>query len=272
MVDIKDYSVAQVAFDDAMQDKYFEGIAAELKNVVPRARTKRSTSILGAAPSDSSAQGVGDSVVGPSLVVFDQALSEGDRQAALDCQQFAEAVVLERLPQGASNEERYRMYNEALLAVGWVTQSYTYKKYVSKQLTITMNEAILQVLETVVSGGASSVLNLVASGFSKLKGDKDALNIVDAGSKKNDVISFKAVPCITTPGGGMSMLMGGLDLVDKAYDGNFLFVTYKTQGVQIFQGAGVRTFNRSSFERKKNEIYAYNNNFAAGLFKQLTGQ
>ena len=271
MSDINIPPVTQMAFDDAMQDKYFEGIAAELQNVAPGGRTKRSTSTLGTASSDSSAQGVEASVVGPSLVVFDQALSEDDRQDALDCQQFAEAVV-RRLPKDASNEERYRKYNEALLAVGWVTESFTYKKYVSKQLTITMNEAILQVLETVISGGASSVLNLVASGFSKLKGDKDALKIVDADSKKNDVVSFKAVPCIVTPGGGMSMLMGGLDLVDKEYNGDFLFVTYKTQGLQIFQGAGVRNFNRRAFERKKNEMYTYNDQFADGLFKQLAGK
>lgn len=271
MVDVKDYSVAQVAFDDAMQDKYFEGIAAELKNVAPRGRTKRSTSILSSASSDSPAQGVGTSVVGPSLVVFDQALSEEDMQDALDCQQFAEAVV-RRLPKGTSNEERYHKYNEALMAVGWVTESLTYKKYVSKQLTITMNEAVLQVLETVISRGTSSVLNLVASGFSKLKGDKDALKIVDAGSKKNEVISFKAVPFIATPGGGMSMLMGGLDLVDKEYNGNFLFVTYKTQGLQIFQGAGVRKFNRRAFKRMKDKLHAYIDQFADGLFKQVAGQ
>ncbi len=271
MSDTNNQPVTQMAFDDAMQDKYFEGIAAELQNVAPGRRTKRSTSTLGTASSDSSAQGVGTSVVGPSLVVFDQVLSEDDRQDALDCQQFAEAVV-RRLPEGASNEERYQKYNEALLAVGWVTESFTYKKYVSKQLTITMNEAILQVLETVVFGGAGSVLNLVASGFSKLKGDKDALKIVDAGSKKNDVVSFKAVPCIATPGGGMSMLMGGLDLVDKEYNGNFLFVTYKAQGLQIFQGAGVRKFNRRAFDRKKNEMYSYNDQFADGLFKQLVGK
>ncbi|WP_223447717.1 MULTISPECIES: hypothetical protein [Pseudomonas] len=270
MSDINIPPVTQMAFDDAAQDKYFEGIAAELQNVAPGGRTKRSTSTLGTASSDSSAQGVGTSVVGPSLVVFDQVLSEDDRQDALDCQQFAEAVV-RRLPKGTSNEERYREYNEALLAVGWVTESFTYKKYVSKQLTITMNEAILQVLETVISGGAGSVLSLVASGFSKLKGDKDALKIVDAGSKKNDVVSFKAVPCIATRGAGMAMLMGGLDLVDKDYNGNFLFVTYKTQGVQIFQGAGVRNFNRRSFERVKNTIYAYNDEYADGLFKQLIG-
>lgn len=271
MSDIIIQPVAQMAFDDAMQDKYFEGIAAELKNVAPGRRTKRSTSTLETASSDSSAQGVGDSVVGPSLVVFDQALSKDDRRHALDCKQFAEAKV-RSLPEGTSNEERYRTYDEALLAVGWVTESYTYKKYVSKQLTITMNEAILQVLETVVFGGTTSVLNLVASGFSKLKGDKDALKIVDAGSKKNDVISFKAVPFIATPDGGMFMLMGGLDLVDKEYNGNFLFVTYKTQGVRIFQGAGVREFNRRAFERKKNMMYEYNDQFADGLFKQLTGQ
>jgi hypothetical protein len=270
MTDIDVRSVAQIAFDDAMQDSYFEGVAAELKNVAPRTRTKRSISTLSAESSDSSEQGVGASVVGPSLVVFDQALSEDDMQDALDCQQFAEAVV-RRLPKETSNEQRYHKYNEALLAVGWVTESFTYKKYVSKQLTITMNEAVLQVLETVISGGTGSVLSLVASGFSKLKGDKDALKIVDAGSKKNEVVSFKAVPCIATPG-GMSMLMGGLDLVDKEYNGNFLFVTYKTQGLRVFQGAGVRNFNRRAFERKKNMMYDYNDQFADGLFKQLTGQ
>ncbi|CAI8872647.1 hypothetical protein [Pseudomonas sp. IT-P4] len=271
MTDISNYSMAQVAFDDAMQDRYFKGVAAELQNVAPRVRTKRSISMLSTASSDSSAQGVGSSVVGSSLVVFDQALSEDDRQDALDCQQFAEAVV-RRLPKETSNEERYLKYNEALLAAGWVTESFTYKKYVSKQLTITMNEAVLQVLATVISGGSSGVLDLVASGFSKLKGDNEALKIVDAGSKKNDVVSFKAVPCIARPGGGMSMLMGGLDLVDKEYNGNFLFVTYNTRGLQIFQGAGVRKFNRRAFDRKKSMIYSYNDEFGDGLFKQLTGQ
>lgn len=271
MSDISIQPVTLMAFDDAMQDKYFEGIAAELKNVAPGGRTKRSASILGAVSSDPSAQGVGTSVVGPSLMVFDQTLSEDDKQDALDCQQFAEAQV-RQLPENASNEERYRAYNDALLAVGWVTESFTHKKYVSKQLTLTMNEAVLQVLKTVTSAGTGSVLSLVASGFSELKGDKDALKIVDVGSKKNDVISFKAVPCITRPDGGMSMLMGGVDLVDKEYNGNFLFVTYKTKGLQVFQGAGVRRFNRRAFERMKEMIYAYNDQFADGLFKQLTGK
>jgi hypothetical protein len=68
------------------------------------------------------------------------------------------------------------------------------------------------------------------------------------------------------------MLMGGLDLVDKEYNGNFLFVTYNTRGLQIFQGAGVRKFNRRAFDRKKSMIYSYNDEFGDGLFKQLTGQ
>lgn len=269
MTDINVYSSAQVAFDDAMQDKYFEGVALELENAARWRRAKRFASPPRAAANDSSVQGDGASVVGASLVVFDQMLSDDDRQDALDSQQFAEAVV-RNLPKGASNEERYHKYNEALLAVGWVTESFTYKKYVSEKLAITMNEAVLQVLETVISAGSSSVLSLVASGFSKLKGDKEALKIVDTGSKQNDVVSFKAVPCIATPGGGMSMLMGGLDLVDKQYNGNFLLVSYNTEGLQVFQGAGVRKFNRRAFERKKNKLYEYNDQFADGLFKQLT--
>jgi len=56
MTDIHDYAMAQVAFDDAMQDRYFKGVAAEMKNVAPRVRTKRSTSIRSFASSDVSAQ------------------------------------------------------------------------------------------------------------------------------------------------------------------------------------------------------------------------
>lgn len=256
------------AFDDEMQDEYFMSLCPELECVAQR--SKRPRTMLGGS-SGVVAESIDTAVVGPSLVVFDEMLSDDNKQDALDSQQFAEAVV-SLLPKGTSNEERYLKYNEALLAVGWVTESFTYKRYVSEQFTLTMNEAVLQVLETVISGASGNVLNMVASGFSKLKGDKDALKIVDSGSKKNDVVSFKAVPCIAVKGGGMAMLTGGLDLVDKEYNGNFLFVTYKTQGLKIFQAAGVRKFNRRAFDRKRNMVYAYNDKNADGLFKKVTGE
>jgi hypothetical protein len=270
MTDKSIHAVVPLAFDEAMQDKYFERIESELTAVAPRSKFMRSARVAISAARDLTT-GTDASVVGASLVVFDERLSEDDRLDALDCQMFAEAVV-RRLPKETSNEQRYVQYNDALLAVGWVSEGFTHKKYVSEQLTLTMNEAVLQVLETVIAGSAGNVLSLVASGFSKLKGDKDALKIVDIGSKHNEAVSFKAVPCIVAPGGGMAMLLGGLDLVDKDFDGNFLFVTYKTEGIQLFQAAGVRKFNRRAFERKKAMMYTYIDQFGDDLFKKLTEQ
>lgn len=261
--------VARIAFDESMQDKYFEGIKAELAAVAPRSKHMRAR-FANIVP-DEVVEKSSPSVVGPSLMVFDEQLSEDDRQDAIDSQTFAEAVV-RRLPKDASNELRYVTYNDALLSIGWATEGYTYKKFVTKQVTLTMNEAVLQVLETVIAGSTGNILNLVASGFSKLKGDKGALKIVDSGSKHNQVVSFKAVPCIAAPGGGVAMVLGGLDLIDKSYDGDFLFVSFKTEGVQLFQAAGIRKFNRRMFDRKKNAVYAYIDRFGDDLFKKITSQ
>lgn len=262
--------VVRLAFDEAMQDKYFEGVGAELAMVAPRSKIMgfagRGNAIAGDV-----AQNNGPAVVGPSLMVFDEKLSEDDKQDAIDCQAFAEAIV-RRLPAETSNEQRYITYNDALLATGWVSEGFTYKKFVSEQVTLTINEAVLQVLETVIAGSTGNILSMVASGFSELKGDKDALKIVDIGSKRNQVISFKAVPCIAMPGGGMAMVLGGLDLVDKNYDGDFLFVRFQTEGVQLFQAAGIRKFNRRMFDRQKQKVYAYLEQFGDDLIKKLTGE
>lgn len=256
--------------DEALQDKYFKRIEAQLAEAPPRPRVKRSAG-LGKVMTTRMAQVNDASVVGPSLVVFEDKLSEDDKQDALDSQAFAEAIV-RKLPAGTSLEQRYDAYNEALSAIGWVTESYTFKKYDSKQLTLTMNEALLQVLQTVISAGSGNVLSLVAAGLEKLKGDQEALKIVETGSKNTEVVSFKAVPCIVAPGGGMVMVMGGLDVVSKNYDGNFLFFTFKTQGLNIFQAAGVRKFNKRAFDRKRQLVYNYIDQFGDDLFKQLTGQ
>ncbi|MDZ5435227.1 hypothetical protein T3H00_21500 [Pseudomonas fluorescens] len=260
---------ADLPFDSLIQDTYFERIEAQLAETPSRPRVRSFSAALDVAPPHPT-QEHSASVVGPSLVVFDERLSADDKQDALDSQAFAEAVV-RKLPAGSSQEQRYNAYNEALTAIGWVTESYTRKKYDSKTLTLTMNEALLQVLQTVISAGSGNVLSLVTSGFEKLKGDKAALKIVDSGSKNSQVVSFKAVPCIVTPDGGMAMVMGGLDVYSKQYDGDFLFFTFNTQGVHLFQAAGIRKFNRRAFDRKRQQVYSYIDQFGDELFKKLVG-
>ena len=258
---------ADVLFDPISQDSYFEKIESRLAEVSSRPRARSFSEGLNVAI-DRTEQEHDASIVGQSLVVFEERLSEDDKQDALDSQAFAEAVVRE-LPAGSSQEQRYAAYNEALTAIGWVTESYTRKKYDSKTLTLTMNEALLQVLQTVISAGSGNVLSLVASGFEKLKGDQAALKIVDSSSKNSQVVSFKAVPCIVAPGGGMAMVMGGLDVYSKDYNGDFLFFTFNTQGVHFFQAAGVRKFNKRAFDRKRQQVYSYIDAFGDGLFKKL---
>lgn len=256
-------------FDSKSQDVYFENIESQLAEPPSRPRARSFSTALDVAPPHP-VQEHDASIVGSSLVVFEERLSADEKQDALDSQAFAEAVV-RKLPAGSNLEQRYNAYNEALTAIGWVTESYTRKKYDSKTLTLTMNEALLQVLQTVISAGSSNVLSLVASGFEKLKGDQAALKIVDSGSKNTQVVSFKTVPCIVAPGGGMAMVMGGLDVYSNHYDGNFLFFTFNTQGVHLFQAAGIRKFNKRAFDRKRQQVYGYIDQFGDGLFKKLAG-
>lgn len=262
--------VLSLPFDEAMQDKYFERVEAQLCEMPPRPRAR----MLLDSDSLSASRGTGSvdtSIIGQSIVVFDDRLSEDDKQDGLDSQAFAEAVV-RRLPKGSSQEQRYAAYNEALSAIGWVTESYTRKTYVSKKLTLTMNDALLQVLETVISASSGNALSLVAAGFEKLKGDKAGLKVVDMGSKDSQVVSFKAVPCIVAPGGGMAMIMGGLDVYSKNFDGDFLFFTLNVEGIHLFQAAGIRKFNKRAFSRKRQMVYDFIDQNDDGLFKKLTGK
>lgn len=254
---------------EAAQDAFFEEVEAQLAALPKRRRVKRSTATTSDA-TEHKDPSPGTSVVGPSLVVFQQQLSAEDRQYALDSQTFAEALV-RGMPEGSSQEERYKKYNDALYFAGWTTESYTRKTYDSKSLTLTMNEALIQILKTVIGAGASNVLSLVTSGFEMLKGDKDALTIVETGSKNSQVVSFKAVPCIVSPTGGMSMVMGGLDVYSTDYKGNFLFFTFRTQGVHIFQAAGVRNFNKPRFERRRKSIEDTITEYEDKLLKKLIG-
>lgn len=265
MIDSIENDALDVMFE-AAQDAFFEDIEAQLAALPKRGRVKRST----AESTERKDPSPDTSVVGPSLVVFQPQLSADDRQFALDSQAFAEAIV-RRMPPETSQEDRYRKYDETLSTIGWPAESYTRKTYDSKTLKLTMNEALVQILKTVISAGSSGVLDLVASGFDKLKGDEKALTIVETGSKNSQVVSFKAVPCIVSPGGGMAMVMGGLDVYSRNFDGNFLFFTFNTQGVHLFQAAGIRNFNKRAYERKRQEIEDYVDNFSKDMFKKLIG-
>jgi hypothetical protein len=57
----------------------------------------------------------------------------------------------------------------------------------------------------------------------------------------------------------------------KDYDGDFLFFTFKTEGVHLFQAAGIRKFNKRAFDRKRQQVYSYIDQFGDDLFKKITG-
>jgi hypothetical protein len=255
-------------FYEAAQDLYFERIESELAAAGPRVKRR----FMGGEGRVSDLGGDNVPVViGSSLVVFDEKLSEEERQAAADCQTYAETIV-NRLPANTSPEQCYRIYNAALLSAGWYSEGFTYQDYVTKKLTVSMNEAVLEILDTVVGASSGNIVSLVAAGITKMKRDAKALKVVETGSQKNNTVSFKAIPCIAAPGGGVSMVLGGLDVVDKKFDGDFLFVSIKTAGVKMFRAAGVRKFNKRVFERKKDKIYDYIDRFTDDLITKLTSQ
>lgn len=250
-------------FYESAQDLYFGRIDAELADLASKLKVRRGFMSNDTRVSDLHGEEA-PIVVGQSLMVFDQKLTAEERQIAADSQTFAETLV-KRLPANTGVAECYKVYNDALLSCGWYSESFTLQEYVTKKLTITMNEAVLQILETVVGAGSGNILNMVVSGIKDLKGDAKSMKVVETGSKKNRTVSFKAVPCYASLDGGVTMAMGALDLVDAKFDGNFLVVSIQTEGVKMFRSAGARRLNKRLFERKKERIYDYIDSFTDDL-------
>lgn len=240
-------------FDYVAQDLYFKEVALELNASL----AGRSARMLMTGMAGKETGGPSGDVIGDAVVAYDSALTPVQRQVAGDSLMFAEMRADYVCGKKRDNNEKwFGEYNRALVACGWYSQDLSFTDFKSKTTKLTVNRAILQILETIAGPNPTKILSLMSTALDAAKKDETGLKLIESKSKENKAGTFKGIPC-TTEGGHLMVVMACLHLQSKNVLVNGFFGEFESENVKIYRAAGKRYINEDAFAKVRDRVRAY---------------
>jgi hypothetical protein len=237
-------------FDYDAQMRYFKQLDINLNT--PLSRISRRSMLA-----DERTGGLSGDVIGDSIVAYDASLTAEQRQVVGDSLLFAEMRADAVCSNNRDNSEKwYKAFSDALKACGWYQPEFSFSDFKSRTTKLTVNKAILQILETIAGPNPVKILSLMSTAFDSLKEDEAGLKLVESKSKQNKGGTIKGVPCIID-GGQLTVLMACLHLQSKDVLVNGFWGEYDSQDLQIYRAAGKRLINQDAFNYVRDRVRAY---------------
>lgn len=251
-----DFDVVDDAFNYSAQARYFAGVEAP----VSRARTSRVRNFTTEIADESAA------LLGSTVVAYDEAVSEEDRESFDDTILYAEIRADKLFNRETQRREWYGEYSKALTMCGWPTLNDPYKEYISQEMNFTMDEAALKIIAVAAGVDKLKILPLISGALDKLEKNDGAIKLMELKSKKNKAANFQLSPCIVS-GGRATMTVCAMQMESVDAIGKVLFFKYKAEDLKLYNAATRRTLNRRAFNVAKDVIQAAVDKYRLEYFK-----
>jgi hypothetical protein len=253
----------KVAFDRVAQELYFKDVGLELAQ-----RPKMRSGLFSVSEPKRVGSSSGD-IIGDGVVVYEETLSAQQRQDAGDSLLFAEMRADAVCNKNRKDREKwYAEYDCALLNCGFRLKDLTFTDFKSKETKLTVNKAILQILQTIAGPNPAKIMNMMSIAFGTLKEDEEGLKLIERKSSENNGGTFKGVPCILD-GGELTVLMACLDLKSKNTLVNGFWGEYNAEELKIYRAAGARVINQDAFGYVRDRVRGYIYGSQDDYFKNL---
>lgn len=179
---------------------------------------------------------------------------DGERkQAAADSIHFAERYADHQVDQNVSPVEWYNKYIHAMKQCGWTSTSFDFDDYVSRQLNVSMDTVVLEIIAAVAGQNAPAMMNVLKKGFGKLDADKE--HGVQFNNSANSMgAKFRMVPCVQSPGGTAIAAFMAMDCKTTTREGGALFWKWKVSNTKIKKGACMIELNMDAHNRVKDQV------------------
>jgi hypothetical protein len=191
----------------------------------------------------------------PSVIGFSDNLDEDKKQAAADSIHFAERYATTFSDIKAAPVEWHAKYSEAMRHCGWTLINSKYEDHVNKQVNVTMDSIVLDIITAVAGRNAPAMLKLLQGAFEKIKSEESLVTLFDNNSKKGKNAEFRIVPCLQSAKGTAITAYLAVDCELDTQEGGAWFWKWKLSSLKMKKVATMVELNMRTHERNRELIY-----------------
>lgn len=181
---------------------------------------------------------------------------DGDRkQAAADSIHFAERYAKTKADINKEPVAWHNHYGQAMMHCGWTMTSSKYQQHVNRQVNVTMDSIVLDIIQAVAGQNAPAMLGLLSGVFDKLKSEEKLVTLFDKNSKSGMDADFRIVPCLQSPAGTAITAFLAVDLKLTTNEGGAWFWKWKLSELKMNKVATMVELNMRIHERNQKAIY-----------------
>ena len=191
----------------------------------------------------------------PSVIGFGDNLDEDKRQAAADSIHYSERYANTNSDIKERPIEWHAKYREAMWHCGWTMTNNKYVDHVNKQVNVTMDSIVLDMIAAVAGRNAPAMLTLLQGAFDKIKSEESLMTLFDGNSKKGKNAEFRIVPCLQSDAGTAITAFLAVDCELQTQQGGAWFWKWKLANLKMKKVATMVQLNMAKHERSREFIY-----------------
>lgn len=191
----------------------------------------------------------------PSVIGFSDDLDEDKRQAAADSIHFSERYATTHSDIKAAPLEWHAKYSEAMRHCGWTLLNNKYEDHVGKQVNVTMDSIVLDIITAVAGRNAPAMLKLLQGAFDKVKSEESLVTLFDSNSQKGKNAEFRIVPCLQSAKGTAITAYLAVDCELDTQQGGAWFWKWKLSNLKMKKVATMVELNMRMHERNRDFIH-----------------
>ncbi|CAI8895643.1 Prophage protein [Pseudomonas sp. IT-P258] len=192
----------------------------------------------------------------PTIIGFTDNLDEDKKQAAADSIHYAERYADGNSDIKLTPIDWHEKYREAMKHCGWTLINNKYEDHVSKQVNVTMDVIVMDIIKTVAGRNAPAMLKLLDGVLGKVKDEEQLITLFDNNSKSGKNAEFRIVPCLQSEGGTAITAYLAVDCELKTQQGGAWFWKWKLSELKMKKVATMVELNMRVHERNRDLIYA----------------
>jgi len=203
-----------------------------------------------------------------SLVSFVGGVSGLHKSDVLNSTLLAQLAASKKFDRYTQTEDWYKFYTDVLANVGWVMPSFVFRKYEPSGDSLVLSDAILQILTAITTGDELEVLKAALSGLRDNQNNEGPLTLFDQESFPETIGTFQLFP-VSMDRGDVVMALAAMQFRSDTHVNRFLWFTWKSTSVKLFQSAQKGVLNEDIYSRIRQDIIDKLGNNAETFIKTL---
>ena len=169
------------------------------------------------------------------MTVFTENIKGQAKEDILNATLFAQLVANEKHDCEQNVLDWYREYRSVLQMLGFVIEGFEFDVYQSSGSSLTMDEAVLEIIGSSATGNDLSVLKAALDTMSKLSNDHENIVLFDTHGCHNSCGNFQILLCSQAPDGNVSLTLGAFYFKGTEKGNNFLFFNRSSSSTQLYK-------------------------------------